>query len=153
MKWIVTIVWMVALLFGTLPLLGWNRYVYEVYHAYNSFEAIIKIGHSFIKYLIRTLACSSRFPRLLLKQWSDQSPDLWKDHSLSIVVVSGWCNQVVLLFTQGYLLSSTVDFLAEDPASLSFIWLLMVVSYIIPNIIIFISHSVVIIAYRYHHHL
>ena len=54
----------------------------------------------------------------------------------------------VLLFIQGYLLSSSVDFLATDTTSLSFVWLLMCVCYIIPNIVIFLSHIVVIVAYR-----
>ena len=43
MKWIVTTIWMVSLLFGALPLLGWNRYVYEVF-LFENFKAIITIG-------------------------------------------------------------------------------------------------------------
>ena len=51
-------------------------------------------------------------------------------------------------FPQGYLYSSTVDFLAEDPASLSYTWLLMITGFILPNIFIISSHVFVCHIYR-----
>ena len=62
------------------------------------------------------------------------------------------------MYVQGYLLSSTVDFLAVDSWSLSYIWLLMVVGWFLPNLLILSSHVIVILTYRSaqtstnHHH-
>ena len=52
------------------------------------------------------------------------------------------------MYVQGYLLSSTVDFLAVDSWSLSYIWLLMVVGWFLPNLLILSSHVIVILTYR-----
>ena len=49
---------------------------------------------------------------------------------------------------QGYLLSSSIDFLAMDSRSLSFTWFLMLVGWILPNILILSSHVIVITSYR-----
>ena len=49
---------------------------------------------------------------------------------------------------EGYLYSSTVDFLAEDPLSLSYTWTLMLSGFIIPNILIISSHIFVCSLYR-----
>ena len=49
---------------------------------------------------------------------------------------------------QGYLLSSSIDFLAMDSRSLSFTWFLMLVGWILPNFLILSSHVIVITSYR-----
>ena len=50
--------------------------------------------------------------------------------------------------SQGYLYSSTVDFLAVDPVSLSYTWVLMLSGFIFPNIFIISSHLFVCNIYR-----
>ena len=55
---------------------------------------------------------------------------------------------IIIYSSQGYLYSSTVDFLAEDPMSLSYTWVLMLSGFIIPNIFIISSHIFVCNIYR-----
>lgn len=49
---------------------------------------------------------------------------------------------------QGYLFSSTVDFLSLDLSSLTYTWLLMCLGWIFPNIFIIFSHIFVCLVYR-----
>ena len=50
--------------------------------------------------------------------------------------------------TKGYLYSSTVDYLTTLQPSLCYTWLLMTIGWLLPNIIIIISHATVVIEYR-----
>ena len=50
---------------------------------------------------------------------------------------------------QGYLYTSTVDYLTQDPAHISFIWILMVTGWMLPNIVMVTFHAMVIIAFRH----
>ena len=52
-------------------------------------------------------------------------------------------------YTQGYLYSSTVDYLTTLQPSLSYTWLLVTIGWLLPNIIIIISHATVVIEYRW----
>ena len=49
---------------------------------------------------------------------------------------------------QGYLYTSTVDYLTQDPAHISYIWILMVSGWMLPNIVMVTFHAMVIIAFR-----
>ena len=55
---------------------------------------------------------------------------------------------VTILMVQGYLFSSTVDFLSLDLSSLTYTWLLMCLGWIFPNIFIISSHIFVCLVYR-----
>ena len=50
---------------------------------------------------------------------------------------------------EGYLYSSTVDFLATSETDMIYTWTLMVIGYIVPNLLILLSHLSIILAYRY----
>ena len=49
---------------------------------------------------------------------------------------------------QGYLMSSTVDYLDSSQPGLSYTWLLMVLLWLLPNSAIFFSHGLVVYLYR-----
>ena len=49
---------------------------------------------------------------------------------------------------EGYLYSSTVDFLATSDTDMLYTWTLLLIGYIIPNIFIFLSHLTIITIYR-----
>ena len=51
---------------------------------------------------------------------------------------------------EGYLYSSTVDFLATSETDMIYTWTLLVIGYILPNIFILLSHLTVILIYRNH---
>ena len=53
-----------------------------------------------------------------------------------------------LSVSQGYLYTSTVDYLTQDPAHISYIWILMVSGWMLPNIVMVTFHAMVIIAFR-----
>ena len=52
--------------------------------------------------------------------------------------------KLTLLCVQGYLYSGTVDYLSPD----IFIWVLLLIGYILPNIGILVSHALVIMGLR-----
>ena len=56
--------------------------------------------------------------------------------------------QKYLCVHQGYLYTSTVDYLTQDPAHISYIWILMVSGWMLPNIVMVTFHAMVIIAFR-----
>ena len=58
-------------------------------------------------------------------------------------------NKKYLCVSQGYLYTSTVDYLTQDPAHISFIWILMVTGWMLPNIVMVTFHAMVIIAFRH----
>ena len=49
---------------------------------------------------------------------------------------------------QGYLYSSSIDYLAVDQSSVSYTWTLLVVGWLTPNVIILSSHALVICLYK-----
>ena len=49
---------------------------------------------------------------------------------------------------EGYLYSSTVDFLATSQTDMIYTWTLLVIGYILPNILILLSHLTIIHIYR-----
>ena len=63
----------------------------------------------------------------------------------SILPLLGWNRYIY----EGYLYSSTVDYLSTAQPSLSYTWLLMTIGWLLPNIIIIISHATVVIEYRW----
>ena len=50
---------------------------------------------------------------------------------------------------EGYLYSSTVDFTASSYTDMLYIWTLLTIGYILPNIIIILSHLTIVSLYRY----
>ena len=63
----------------------------------------------------------------------------------SILPLLGWNRYIY----EGYLYSSTVDYLTTLQPSLCYTWLLMTIGWLLPNIIIIISHATVVIEYRW----
>ena len=57
--------------------------------------------------------------------------------------------QFDFFYFQGYLYSSTVDYLSTSQPALSYTWLLMAVGWLLPNIIILMAHGSLIVNYRY----
>ena len=51
---------------------------------------------------------------------------------------------------EGYLFSSTVDFLATSEFDMIYTWTLLVIGYIVPNLLILLSHLSIILVYRNH---
>ena len=49
---------------------------------------------------------------------------------------------------EGYLYSSTVDFLSTSQTDLVYTWVLLVIGYLLPNLLILLSHLAIIIIYR-----
>ena len=49
---------------------------------------------------------------------------------------------------EGYLYSSTVDFLSTSQTDLAYTWTLLVIGYVVPNLLILLSHLAIIIIYR-----
>ena len=49
---------------------------------------------------------------------------------------------------EGYLYSSTVDFMASSKKDMIYTWTLLVIGYILPNILILLSHLTIILIYR-----
>ena len=49
---------------------------------------------------------------------------------------------------EGYLYTSTVDFLATSETDMIYTWTLLVIGYILPNILILLSHLAIILIYR-----
>ena len=49
---------------------------------------------------------------------------------------------------EGYLYTSTVDFLAASETDMIYTWTLLVIGYIIPNILILLSHLAIVLIYR-----
>ena len=49
---------------------------------------------------------------------------------------------------EGYLYTSTVDFLATSETDMIYTWTLLVIGYIVPNILILLSHLAIITTYR-----
>ena len=64
--------------------------------------------------------------------------------SFSSQTVTLYCRYVY----EGYLYSSTVDFLAASETDMIYTWTLLVIGYILPHILILLSHLVIIIIYR-----
>ena len=60
--------------------------------------------------------------------------------------VSDW---ILLMKFQGYLMTSTVDYMATDPHSLLFCWILLILGYVLPNVTIFFSHISINSLYRW----
>ena len=52
------------------------------------------------------------------------------------------------MFFQGYLFGSTVDYLTTEPDQVFFVYLLLCSAWLLPNILIFSSHIIVIAIYR-----
>ena len=65
----------------------------------------------------------------------------------SILPLLGWNRYIY----EGYLYSSTVDYMTTLQPALSYIWLLMAIGWILPNVLIVMSHATVIWVYRYVH--
>ena len=49
---------------------------------------------------------------------------------------------------EGYLYTSTVDFLATSETDMIYTWTLLVIGYILPNILILLSHLTILLLYR-----
>ena len=49
---------------------------------------------------------------------------------------------------EGYLYSSTVNFLASSETDMIYTWTLLVIGYILPNILILLSHLTILLLYR-----
>jgi len=62
----------------------------------------------------------------------------------SLPPLFGWNRYVY----EGYLYSSSIDYLALDEASVSYTWILLVVGWLTPNFIILSSHALVICLYK-----
>ena len=50
---------------------------------------------------------------------------------------------------QGYLYSSTIDYLTTLKPALSYTWLLMAIGWILPMMLIILSHATVVWVYRW----
>ena len=99
---LVVSMWITALAVSMAPLLGWNRYIYEV-------------GWHIIK--------------------NDNLKSIYENYS--------WHS------LQGYLYSSTVDYLTTLQPDLSYTWLLMLLGWLLPNVLIIMSHATVVWVYRW----
>ena len=85
------------------PLLGMNRYVYEV--------------HTLSSVYIYTILCT--------------------------------CAYHHIYHAQGYLYSSSIDYLTrDDAASTAYCWLLLLLAWGLPNILILASHIIIVTIYR-----
>jgi hypothetical protein len=49
---------------------------------------------------------------------------------------------------QGYLYSSSIDYLTTLQPGLSYTWLLMTIGWLLPTILIILSHATVVATYR-----
>ena len=52
------------------------------------------------------------------------------------------------IYLQGYLYSSSIDYLTTLQPGLSYTWLLMAIGWLLPNMLIIMSHATVIATYR-----
>ena len=51
-------------------------------------------------------------------------------------------------FVQGYLLTSTIDYMSNNPGDLSLVWVLVVVAYVVPNVLIMGGNAIILQANR-----
>ena len=99
MRSIVITIWIAAVLTGLAPLIGWNRYVYEVGQ-----DTFLQLYETFI---------------------------------------------IVQYLVQGYLLTSTIDYLSKSGGDLSLVWVMMVVAYVFPSVFIMGGNAIILQANRY----
>ena len=97
MRSIVIAIWIAAVLTGLAPLLGWNRYVYEV-----------------------------------------------QQDTFFQLCIPYHCH----IFVQGYLLTSTIDYMSKSGGDLSLVWVMMVVAYVLPSVLIIGGNAIIIQANR-----
>ena len=71
-------------------------------------------------------------------------------HGLDICLYHFLDSQFIFYFNtrQGYLYSSTVDYLTKLQPALSYTWVLMTIGWLLPNMVIAISHASLAIQYR-----
>ena len=100
-KLVVTCIWLGSMLVSAPPLLGMNRFVYEV-------------------------------------------------HTLSSIYISTYAVKYLHIYhVQGYLYSSSIDYLTrDDAASTAYCWLLLLLAWGLPNILILASHILIVTIYR-----
>ena len=57
-------------------------------------------------------------------------------------------NFIVKSLSQGYLLSSTIDYMSKSGGDLSLVWVMMVVAYVLPSVLIMGGNAIIIQANR-----
>ena len=77
---------------------------------------------------------------------------------MMMVVVSIWLAAMIISLPpflgwnryiyEGYLYSSTVDYLSTSLTDLSYTWMLMTMGWVLPNLLIMVSHASTVTIYR-----
>ena len=162
-KTIVLLVWSASVLISIPPLAGMNRFVYEVVRYFPlSHQREKELSKCCLLVVCITIPSPARtffnipkfhfiwqscFWSVVLYFLCERLP-LYKG-SLQTVWFYSYVCLTAGCCMQGYLLSSTVDYLDTTQPGLAYTWILMAFAWIFPNSAIFCSHGIVVHLYRW----